>query len=309
MVPKSAKQQISIALAVLAHLKEQKFNKAARSLETELKKRYNGSLPTTKHPVHLRWEFLAASSTDSGIDDGENAQSFAVKPPSRKLNGSNKKPRTSPEEQQQTKKVEVVTPEEESDSDEDDVSDTDVSDVSSVDVSSSSSESSDDDSSDGESSFLDEKAETKLLAKRRDEAVRKARDAAEAARNWKPSPRKMSKSMDKTDLSVVKTAAGTDGAQVLGAKGKPFKRVDSDYWGADASNFGGAIADNSYEGAFGSSGFGARSSEKLIAVRGKDFRHEKTKRKRSFNGFARTGGQIDTNKSFSTKFQYSDDEQ
>ena len=33
-------------------------------------------------------------------------------------------------------------------------------------------------------------------------------------------------------------------------------------------------------GTFGSSGYGAKASEKLMTVRGKDFRHEKTKKKR-----------------------------
>ena len=31
---------------------------------------------------------------------------------------------------------------------------------------------------------------------------------------------------------------------------------------------------------FGSDGYGAKASEKLMTVRGKDFRHEKTKKKR-----------------------------
>lgn len=64
------------------------------------------------------------------------------------------------------------------------------------------------------------------------------------------------------------------------------------------------MADNSYEGNFGEAGYGAKSSEKLLLVRGKDFTREKNKRKRSFNGFARTGGQINTGTSFSTKFNY-----
>ena len=38
---------------------------------------------------------------------------------------------------------------------------------------------------------------------------------------------------------------------------------------------------------------GATASKKLVTVRGKDFRHEKNKRKRSYNGFARNGGGID----------------
>ena len=70
---------------------------------------------------------------------------------------------------------------------------------------------------------------------------------------------------------------------------------------------GGAMADNSYEGAFGANGYGAKSSERLLQVRGKRFQHEKTKKKRTFNGFSKAGGQI-SQESFSTKFQYSDDE-
>ena len=37
--------------------------------------------------------------------------------------------------------------------------------------------------------------------------------------------------------------------------------------------------------AFGQDGYGAKASEKLVQVRGKDFRHEKTKKKRgSYRG-------------------------
>ena len=37
--------------------------------------------------------------------------------------------------------------------------------------------------------------------------------------------------------------------------------------------------------AFGHDGYGAKASEKLVQVRGKDFRHEKTKKKRgSYRG-------------------------
>jgi hypothetical protein len=94
---------------------------------------------------------------------------------------------------------------------------------------------------------------------------------------------------------------GSDGAQALSA-GKPFQRVDDHYWGEVATKDGGAMADNSYEGAFGSGGFGSRASEKLSRVRGKDFRHEKTKRKRTFNGFSKSGGAINM-ESFSTKYK------
>jgi hypothetical protein len=49
------------------------------------------------------------------------------------------------------------------------------------------------------------------------------------------------------------------------------------------------LADNTYAGTFGASGWGARASEVLVKVRGKDFRHEKTKKKRG----TYRGGAID----------------
>ena len=158
---------------------------------------------------------------------------------------------------------------------------------------------------DGSSSSSSESSEDEedVARKQREKralAAKKATEAAKAALSWTPNK-------STPTGSQVKTIAGSDGAQAL-AKGKPFQRVDSDYWGDVAQKHGGAMADNSYEGAFGESGFGAKSSEKLLQVRGKDFQREKTKRKRSFNGFARTGGQINTDRTFSTKFTYSDDE-
>jgi len=185
------------------------------------------------------------------------------------------------------------------------VDDSDVSDVevSDTDVSSSSSSDSETSSSDGESSSEEDTSEDEeevqaRMAAKRKEAAKKAKSAAAAAANWKPTitPKKAS----------IRIERGSDGAQVL-SEGKPFTRVDNDYWGEKAEKDGGAMADNSYEGAFGNDGFGAKSSEKLLQVRGKRFQHEKTKRKRSFNGFARNGGAINLN-SFSTKFKYSDDE-
>lgn len=187
------------------------------------------------------------------------------------------------------------------------VSDTDVSssDDSSSEQSSSSSdnESDDEDSSDEESSSDDSSSEDEeevnaRIAAKKKAAEAKAKAAAAAAASWKPTPPKKN-----VNVNVEK---GTDGAQAL-SSGKPFTRVDSDYWGEVATKDGGAMADNSYEGAFGGGGFGSKSSEKLLQVQGKRFQHEKTKRKRSFNGFARTGGAISQD-SFSTKFCYSDDE-
>ena len=95
-----------------------------------------------------------------------------------------------------------------------------------------------------------------------------------------------------------------DGAQAQSA-GTPFRRVDDQFWGEVAYKYGGAMADNSYEGAFGGNGFGARASQKLLQVQGKRFQHEKTKVKRSYNGFVKTGQAI-TLESFSTKYHYDD---
>ena len=83
--------------------------------------------------------------------------------------------------------------------------------------------------------------------------------------------------------------------------------MDDSYWGEVAERDGGAMADNTYEAAFGKDGFGIKASEKLSQVRGKRFQHEKTKRKRTFNGFSKSGGNIDTETSFSTKYTYDDE--
>ena len=165
------------------------------------------------------------------------------------------------------------------------------------------SSSSSDSSSDSSDSSDSEDEEDYREAKRR-EAAEKAKAAAAAAANWKPSP--LSKKKSKNDTTTVITKAGTDGAQAQ-ISGTPFKRVDDSYWGDVATKQGGAIADNSYEGAFGASGFGVKASEKLLTVRGKDFCREKNKRKRTFNGFSKSAGGSIGLKSFSTKFQYDDE--
>lgn len=51
------------------------------------------------------------------------------------------------------------------------------------------------------------------------------------------------------------------------------------------------LADNTYEGTFGSDGYGYKAQAVLGKVRGKDFRHEKTKQKRK----TYRGGIIDVN--------------
>ena len=59
-----------------------------------------------------------------------------------------------------------------------------------------------------------------------------------------------------------------------------------------------ALADNSYEAAFGQDGWGAKASADLMVTRGKSFRHEKTKKKRG----SYRGGAINTNAVNSFKF-------
>jgi hypothetical protein len=60
---------------------------------------------------------------------------------------------------------------------------------------------------------------------------------------------------------------------------------------------------NSYEATFGNDGWGARAQQVLGQVRGKDFRHEKTKKKRG----SYRGGKIELGTA-SIKFADSDDE-
>lgn len=221
----------------------------------------------------------------SGSDNDSDSDSEDDEPPKKKAKAPTpSKPKAN---------ADIVTPEESSDSDSD-VSDVDVSSVSSVssDEESDSDSSSSDSSSDSESE--DEDLEARQAAKRK-KAAELAKEASKAALAW--TPKKMKNSKDD-----IKTEAGTDGAQAL-SYGKPFQRVDDSFWGEKAMKDGGAMADNSYGNVFGEGGFGARSSEKLLQVRGKRFQHEKTKRKRSFNGMSRNGGKINM-ESNSTKYKY-----
>ncbi|KAL0036760.1 hypothetical protein WJX79_008866 [Trebouxia sp. C0005] len=78
---------------------------------------------------------------------------------------------------------------------------------------------------------------------------------------------------------------------------RAFKRVNDEEWLGKKGAW-----DNSYEAKFGNSGYGAKASQTLLQVRGKDFRHEKTKKKRG----SYKGGIIDNNVN-SFKFE-SDDE-
>ncbi|CAL0330320.1 unnamed protein product [Lupinus luteus] len=101
-------------------------------------------------------------------------------------------------------------------------------------------------------------------------------------------------------LSVQKSQKSQEkGSEQKTAK-KAFQRVE-----ADKVEFADErLQDNSYWAKDGAeSGYGAKAQEILGQVRGKDFRHEKTKKKRG----TYRGGQIDLY-SHSVKFNYSDEE-
>ena len=92
-------------------------------------------------------------------------------------------------------------------------------------------------------------------------------------------------------------AYGEDGGR-QGTAAKAFQRVKADEWLNKKGSW-----DNSYEGTFGQAGWGFKAQQILGQVRGKDFRHEKTKKKRG----SYRGGLIDSNAVCSYKFD-SDDE-
>lgn len=98
--------------------------------------------------------------------------------------------------------------------------------------------------------------------------------------------------VDQSDARSEKTEASktqsTSSSRKNGSNSerKRFQRVDEEKALQKA-----IILDNTYEATFGSEGYGAKANEKLRQVRGKDFRHEKTKKKRG----SYRGGAIDEN--------------
>jgi hypothetical protein len=86
-------------------------------------------------------------------------------------------------------------------------------------------------------------------------------------------------------------AAGAEDA--LPQKSKSFRRVKSEDW----IGMKGSMS-NSYEDTFGRAGWGHKAQQILGQVRGKDFRHEKTKKKRG----SYMGGKIDVGARCSFKY-------
>lgn len=92
---------------------------------------------------------------------------------------------------------------------------------------------------------------------------------------------------DNQESNTPKTAKSFQRVKVEEVKFSDPRLQDNSYWGKDGAE----------------NGYGAKAQEVLGQVKGKDFRHEKTKKKRG----SYTGGMIDL-QSYSTKFSYSDDE-
>merc|ERR1711862_172271 len=260
---------------IIKYLKDNNYYETLNAFQKEILKKINDNVVTDSN---------TSSSSTTTMSKKKKKKNKQKK--NKEENKSKKKKEK--DEQQQTNKLEKKKKE---DIDEklkkmnDDDEDTDVSDVSSVSTTDVSSE----EESDSDDDDDDEIIKEHYIKKQK--ALEKTKKAAkEAADNWTPK----NKQQEATNLSC-----DTKG-------GIPFSRVDSNYWGAHAAKDG--VDDNTYHGAFGNDGFGARSSERLVKVRGKDFRHEKTKRKRTFNGFSkREGGSINAKESHSIKFTYQSD--
>jgi len=134
-------------------------------------------------------------------------------------------------------------------------------------------------SSEGTNSYTNPTYEQYQVKKTlKQEKVQKAKDAAAAANSWTPS-----------GCTFTKTPKSS-------LPGRPYQRVDESKWSILEKS-----ASNTYEELHGETGFGAKASKKLRKVQGKKFQHEKTKAKRSYNTFARTGQCIDKG-SYSIKF-------
>ncbi|KAL5549475.1 hypothetical protein UlMin_004706 [Ulmus minor] len=108
----------------------------------------------------------------------------------------------------------------------------------------------------------------------------------------------MDKSAEKS--SVQKSAKKQKNGSVEPKTVNPFQRVKAE----EVVFVDERLKDNSYWAKDGADiGYGAKAQEVLGQVRGRDFRHEKTKKKRG----SYRGGQIDQ-QSYSVKFNYSDEE-
>ena len=121
---------------------------------------------------------------------------------------------------------------------------------------------------------------------KKNKAIDKVKDAEAAVQAW----------LDKASASPSPSPRGV---KEQGSGNKPFSRVDTSYWNSQIKE---GLEDNSYMKAFGDDGYGAKASAKLMTVQGKDFKHEKTKKKRG----SYRGGIIDMS-SQTKSFKYDSD--
>jgi hypothetical protein len=84
-----------------------------------------------------------------------------------------------------------------------------------------------------------------------------------------------------------------------GSAARAFQRVSAEEWLGKKGSWS-----NDYVATFGADGWGFKAQQVLGQVRGKDFRHEKTKKKRG----SYKGGAIDPDARFSYKFESDDGE-
>ncbi|KAL6777154.1 hypothetical protein ACKKBF_B20370 [Auxenochlorella protothecoides x Auxenochlorella symbiontica] len=96
-----------------------------------------------------------------------------------------------------------------------------------------------------------------------------------------------------TRQGIEEMQAVEEAAPRQGTAAKAFQRVKAEEWIDKRGSW-----DNSYVGTFGEQGWGFKAQQILGQVRGKDFRHEKTKKKRG----SYKGGLIDSHTVSSYKF-------
>ena len=148
----------------------------------------------------------------------------------------------------------------------------------------------------------EEEAVVKKDKKGKKRKVEEEEEEPVAAKKKDKKDKKKQKVSDKEEVPpapvIGAKAEAEKGPSSGGGGGRAFQRVKAEEWLGKK----GAI-DNRYEATFGDQGWGYKAQQVLGQVRGKDFRHEKTKKKRG----SYMGGLIDPNANFSTKFD-SDDE-
>ncbi|KAH0481812.1 MAG: hypothetical protein KVP17_002018 [Porospora cf. gigantea B] len=115
----------------------------------------------------------------------------------------------------------------------------------------------------------------------------------------RPAPKKKRKTDGKAPVEQQDVAEGSDAqdVQVAEPARKHFQRIDSSKYQERM-----LVVDNSYAANYKNDAFAAKAAEELGRVRGRDFRHEKSKKKRA--GW-RSGGSL-TDGSNSFKFPESD---